>query len=72
MSAQSGAPARLAAARRLVVKIGSSLLTSKDGALRLDWIEALAADVAACRARGLEILLVSSGTSQPLNQAGTP
>ena len=45
--------ARLAAARRIVVKIGSALLVDAEtGRLRLDWLEGLAADVAALRARG--------------------
>lgn len=52
----------LAAGRRLVVKIGSALLVDEaTGAVRHDWLEALAADVAACRAAGQEMLIVSSG-----------
>ncbi len=52
----------LAAGQRLVVKIGSALLVDEDhGAIRQDWLEALADDVAAIRARGQEVLLVSSG-----------
>lgn len=52
----------LAGARRLVIKIGSSLLVdSETGTLHRIWMEALAADVAACRARGQEVVLVSSG-----------
>ena len=44
--------ARFAAARRVVVKIGSALLVSAEtGRLRLDWLEGLAADVADLRAR---------------------
>ena len=53
---------RLAAARRLVVKIGSSLLVEGElGALKRDWLQALIADVAAARGRGQEVVLVSSG-----------
>ena len=53
---------RLADAKRIVVKIGSSLLTEgADGRLRRKWLEALAEDVAAARARGQDVLLVSSG-----------
>jgi glutamate 5-kinase len=48
-------------ARRLVVKIGSALLVGPDG-LRADWIGGLAADVAAARARGADVVLVSSGS----------
>lgn len=52
----------LAAGRRLVVKIGSALLVDEDsGAIRSDWLHALATDIAACRARGQEVLIVSSG-----------
>ncbi len=53
---------RLADARRVVVKIGSSLLTEAgDGSLREDWLAALAEDIAAWRARGREVVVVSSG-----------
>ncbi|MCU0839395.1 MAG: glutamate 5-kinase [Rhodospirillales bacterium] len=52
----------LAAGQRIVVKIGSSLLVEDgDGAIRRPWLEALAADVAAMRERGQDVLLVSSG-----------
>ena len=50
----------LAAARRLVVKVGSSLLVGQDGADR-GWLAAFAADVARLRARGQQVLVVSSG-----------
>ena len=49
------------AARRLVVKIGSALLVDEDGEIRRAWLDALADDVARCRARGQEVILVSSG-----------
>jgi glutamate 5-kinase len=46
-----------------VVKIGSALLVSAEtGRLRLDWLEDLAADVADQRARGRDVILVSSGS----------
>jgi len=52
----------VAAARRLVVKVGSSLLVDQgSGAIHRKWMEALAADIARCRARGQEIIVVSSG-----------
>lgn len=55
-------PERLTSAKRLVIKIGSALLVDpKTGALRRDWLEGLAEDVAACRARGQEVIIVSSG-----------
>jgi glutamate 5-kinase len=54
---------RIAAARRIVVKIGSALLVSTgNGGLRHDWVEALAADVAGLRSRGKDVILVSSGS----------
>lgn len=52
----------LAEAKRLVVKIGSALLVDEtSGALRRDWLDALADDVARCRQRRQEVLIVSSG-----------
>lgn len=51
------------AARRLVVKIGSALLVEgRTGRLREGWLRDLAADVAAARARGTDVILVSSGS----------
>ena len=55
-------PPLLATARRLVVKIGSALLVDQEsGDLRRPWLDALADDVATARARGQEVILVSSG-----------
>jgi glutamate 5-kinase len=51
----------LVAARRLVVKIGSELLAAENGQVRRPWLDALTADVARCRHRGQEVILVSSG-----------
>jgi glutamate 5-kinase len=49
-------------AKRVVVKVGSSLLVDGDkGRLNRSWLESLAADVAAFRKRGQEVILVSSG-----------
>ncbi len=54
--------ARLLGARRLVIKIGSALLVDETkGALRRDWLDALADDIAAARGRGQEVVIVSSG-----------
>jgi glutamate 5-kinase len=47
--------------RRLVVKIGSALLVDDAGRLRRDWLDALAADLAACRRQGQEVIVVTSG-----------
>ncbi|MGV6840375.1 MAG: glutamate 5-kinase [Planktomarina sp.] len=55
--------ATLKDAKRLVVKIGSALLVDQDtGALRSDWLQSLADDVAALKARGVDVVLVSSGS----------
>ena len=52
----------LRGAKRLVVKIGSALLVDDDsGALRRQWLDALAEDIAERHSRGQEILVVSSG-----------
>ena len=52
----------LESARRIVVKIGSSLLVdSESGTLRRAWLESLCADIAALKRQGKEIILVSSG-----------
>jgi glutamate 5-kinase len=48
------------AAKRLVVKIGSSLLVGKQG-LRSAWIEGLVAEIAAARGRGQDVIVVCSG-----------
>src|SRR6478752_4185011 len=49
------------AARRVVVKVGSSSLTSADGGLDVDAVDALVETLAAHRAAGTDIVLVSSG-----------
>jgi glutamate 5-kinase len=49
-------------ARRIVVKIGSSLLVdSAAGALRREWLSALCDDIADLRTQGKEVIVVSSG-----------
>lgn len=45
----------------LVVKIGSALLVTPDGALRRDWLNGVVADVAARREAGQRVIIVSSG-----------
>lgn len=48
--------------KRLVLKIGSALLVEgADGALRQDWLNALARDIAKLRKENIEIIIVSSG-----------
>ena len=52
----------LAAGRRVVVKIGSILLVDDErGTVHRPWLEALAEDLAVCRGRGQELVIVSSG-----------
>ena len=47
--------------RRLVVKVGSSLLVDDSGRLNRDWLDSLADDVATLAGQEHEILIVSSG-----------
>ena len=49
-------------ARRLVVKIGSALLVDRSTGLKIDWLRGLAEDVVAAKARGTDVILVSSGS----------
>ena len=51
----------LISSRRLVVKIGSALLAAENGEVHRPWLDALADDVARCRSRRQEVILVSSG-----------
>jgi len=51
----------LAVARRIVLKIGSSLLVAEGGDIRRAWLDALVDDVARVRRRGQEVIIVSSG-----------
>jgi glutamate 5-kinase len=49
-------------ARRIVVKIGSALVVDPQAAApRQAWLDGVAADIAALRARGAEVIVVSSG-----------
>ncbi len=52
----------LAAAQRLVVKIGSALVVDPDEAApRAGWLAGVAQDIAALRRRGVDVIVVSSG-----------
>jgi glutamate 5-kinase len=52
----------LIAARRIVVKVGSALLVHPDtGQLRREWLTSLVEDLVRLRARGQQVILVSSG-----------
>ena len=48
-------------ATRIVIKIGSSLVASRDTGLRPEQIDRLAHEIGALRASGREVLIVSSG-----------
>ena len=53
----------LASFRRIVVKVGSSLLVDQTaGLLKREWLEALADDLAELHRRGADVLAVSSGS----------
>jgi glutamate 5-kinase len=47
---------------RIIVKVGSSLLVSKDGEVRRDWLKTLVAEIAARHRAGQRIIIVSSGS----------
>ena len=58
--AASGSP--LAAARRIVIKVGSALLVDQEtGRLNRAWLESLVEDLRRLRRRGQQVILVSSG-----------
>lgn len=50
-----------AAARRIVVKIGSSLLINEEGQLNRAWLQSLAEDLSALRVQNKDLIVVSSG-----------
>ncbi len=52
---------KLSPYRRIVVKIGSSLLVDRKDGLKGGWLDSLCDDIAELRAAGHEILVVSSG-----------
>lgn len=52
---------KLASTKRWVVKVGSAILTNNGVALDFDFIAALGSQIAALRAQGIEVVLVSSG-----------
>ncbi|WP_331372509.1 glutamate 5-kinase [Sinorhizobium chiapasense] len=47
--------------RRVVIKIGSALLVDRKLGLKKAWLDAMCADIAGLKARGVEVLVVSSG-----------
>lgn len=53
---------RLTEAKLLVVKIGSALIVDAEAAVpRVGWLDGMAADIAGLRARGVGVIVVSSG-----------
>ena len=70
------ARARVAAARRVVVKVGTNVVMADDGALALGRLYGLIEAVAGERRRGREMVVVSSGAvglgAQRLGLAGRP
>ncbi len=62
MRSAAAGRSRLAAARRVVVKVGSALLVERStGRVNRTWLESLADDLATLRSRGQEVVIVSSG-----------
>lgn len=51
----------LAQAKRIIIKVGSSLLIGDDGHVRAAWLASLAHDIAALKSQGKEIIIVTSG-----------
>jgi glutamate 5-kinase len=51
----------IAGCRRIVIKIGSALLVDRKSGLKKDWLDAMCADIAELKAKGVEVLVVSSG-----------
>lgn len=47
---------------RIIVKVGSALLVSKEGEVRRDWLRTLVAEVAARHRAGQRLIIVSSGS----------
>src|SRR5271156_1780593 len=55
-------PLSVLTAKTLVLKLGSALVVDPDlAAPRADWLDGLCADIAAARARGTQVIVVSSG-----------
>lgn len=53
---------RLSRAKRIILKFGSSLMTDGDtGQARHKWLASVASDVVALRAKGVDVVIVSSG-----------
>lgn len=51
----------LKSAKRIIIKIGSSLLIGEDNAVRASWLASLAADIARLKSEGRQVIVVTSG-----------
>lgn len=51
----------LSRVKRVVIKIGSALLVDRGSGIRKEWLDAICDDIAALKARGTDVLVVSSG-----------
>ncbi|AUW44997.1 glutamate 5-kinase [Rhizobium ruizarguesonis] len=47
--------------RRIVIKIGSALLVDRKAGLKKAWLDAMCADISGLKAKGIDVLVVSSG-----------
>src|SRR6201991_2524462 len=47
--------------RRIVIKIGSALLVDRKTGLRKAWLDGICADINGLKAKGADVLVVSSG-----------
>ncbi|KAA0698618.1 glutamate 5-kinase [Neorhizobium sp. P12A] len=47
--------------RRIVIKIGSALLVDRKTGLKKSWLDGICADIAGLKAKGVDVLVVSSG-----------
>lgn len=52
---------RVDAHKKVVIKIGSALLVDRKTGLKSDWLRSLCLDIAALKAKGIDVLVVSSG-----------
>ncbi len=51
----------LSSYKRIVIKVGSSLIIGEGGCVRKEWLASLAADIMALKAQGKEVIVVTSG-----------
>lgn len=52
---------RVDAHKKVVIKIGSALLVDRKTGLKSEWLRSLCLDIAALKAKGIDVLVVSSG-----------